>query len=777
MTLRVRAYGTSGSWAQASTTVARPGGPVAPRTAPRLPGAALWAADLTPLLNATAAFAAAAPGLSVARELAAAPDGVGIVMSLVLTNSGREAVEVGGLDISLVTDNDWTGLSLEQNAARCSLSDPYPGLDGGFVRVVRIAGGGPVLIVAPASSFACSAALPGLTDCGGRLENWRQLREDPARRGVSFEGFYAWVVHSKAWAEQEWAAAQQFNEPSTLVLRAGESAVYSLRLATSSFSAIDAALVAMQVPLARSIPGTVLTSEMATARLLVRPPPGFSLNGSSVDPPFVLSVSAAQATPGGSGFLALPLAAASGATGRARVTLRFSAPGAPRDLLHTVHYMLVPPLPSHAQRLGAFASGLAWLNDTSDAFGRAFSFGHFDAALDALTLQESRAWVAGLSDESGAAMALAAVSLAAARPDDDGAALAVAQLATYVNRTLLGSKADGAGRSTSIAQADGGIRASMFFSGMPNFSYSVTPCWDEPRSLTTWRAYNYVHQMAVQLLLYRLARDAPCTIARASAVAAAAAAGLDAPQAWQVYLRGAAATLAAMWALSGPGAFLFLSQYGLMVGSAHVDLLDALAEEAAAAGPGGGEWAALFAASDSIQRQRTYIWGNLTFPFGSEMPWDSTGQEEIFSHAQRYGAYMTANLTLLAVKAYTNDVPHWGLSGSARRYFDFLVYGSPRQNGGDTEREYHHYGSVSACVHGRGPHPHACKHARTPRSLARAHASSAPVRNLNPAVLDLTCSATGLVLRGAARRVPALPERYLCASCGLCRELGRLHGD
>ena len=115
VTLRVRAYGTSGSWAQASTTVARPGGPVAPRTAPRLPGAALWAADLTPLLNATAAFAAAAPGLSVARELAAAPDGVGIVMSLVLTNSGREAVEVGGLDISLVTDNDWTGLSLEQN--------------------------------------------------------------------------------------------------------------------------------------------------------------------------------------------------------------------------------------------------------------------------------------------------------------------------------------------------------------------------------------------------------------------------------------------------------------------------------------------------------------------------------------------------------------------------------------------------------------------------------------------------------------------------------------
>jgi hypothetical protein len=61
-----------------------------------------------------------------------------------------------------------------------------------------------------------------------------------------------------------------------------------------------------------------------------------------------------------------------------------------------------------------------------------------------------------------------------------------------------------------------------------------------------------------------------------------------------------------------------------MVGSGHADLLDALAEEDAAAP--GGEWAALFAASDAIQRERTQIWGNLSFPYGSEMPWDSTGR-------------------------------------------------------------------------------------------------------------------------------------------------------
>ena len=71
----------------------------------------------------------------------------------------------------------------------------------------------------------------------------------------------------------------------------------------------------------------------------------------------------------------------------------------------------------------------------------------------------------------------------------------------------------------------------------------------------------------------------------------------------------------------------------------------------------------------------------------------SSGQEEVFTFSQRYKSYAAANKTLAAVLAYTPVCPHWGYSGSARRFFDFLVYGSPRQNSGDTEREFHHYGS------------------------------------------------------------------------------------
>ena len=568
-TLRVREYGTAAAWVQASTTLARPGGPVAPIAVPRIPGTNLWAADLTQLLNASSAsFAVAAPGLRVVRELTVAPDGLGVVLSILLDNEeGAAAVEVGGLDVSLVTDSDWSGLSLEQNAARCSLAEPYTGLDGGFVRIVRITGEGPALLVTP-SSLGCSAATAAPpVACGGAFENYRRLSEDPATRGVTFEGYYAYSLLTRAWAEAEWASAEQFNAPSSLVLRGGEAAVFSLRLAVSPSLAeadVDAVLVAAGLPLVRSSPGTVLAGDVARAHLLVRPPPGYALAGVAIEPPFAMAVGAAAPAPAGAFFpLVLPLEPAVGATGRARLTLRFAAASlssTPAVLLQTVHYFLLPPLPLQAQRLAAFASGTAWINDTSDAFGRAFAFAHWDAGRGAQTLQESRAWVAGLSDESGAGMALAAASLAAARPDDDGAALAAAQLATYVNRPLLGAKNDSSGRPTSLQQADGGVRASMFFSGLPSYPYTVSPCWDEPRSLTTWRAYNYPHQVGVLLSLFRIGRDAPCTTARAQRVAATSGGALDAPQPWQSYLRGAAATHAAMWTHCGPGASYFLAQ-------------------------------------------------------------------------------------------------------------------------------------------------------------------------------------------------------------------------
>jgi hypothetical protein len=226
---------------------------------------------------------------------------------------------------------------------------------------------------------------------------------------------------------------------------------------------------------------------------------------------------------------------------------------------------------------------------------------------------------------------------------------------------------------------------------MPNYTYKVSPCWDEARSLTVWRSYNYPHPVRTLLALYRLAREYEGLTAMTETVARTSNGTLDALASWQTYLALASSIHQAMDLYGG------YNQFGLMVGSAYADLIDALSEEAAVAPPNDDwNWAGRAAVSDSIQRRRTIRFLSVPFPFGSEMPWDSTGQEEIFVFAQRYAdlaqASVTSNLTLAAVKAYTPDVPHALYHGAARRYFDFLVYGSPAQDTG-TERGLAHYGA------------------------------------------------------------------------------------
>ena len=138
---------------------------------------------------------------------------------------------------------------------------------------------------------------------------------------------------------------------------------------------------------------------------------------------------------------------------------------------------------------------------------------------------------------------------------------------------------------------------------------------------------------------------------------------------------------------------------GLMAGpTAFGGLLDALAQEALADPGGAYGWPALHAQADALQRSRVRQFLALPFPFGSEMPWDSTAQGETFVFAQRYGAdyapasYRTANLTLAATKAYTPwDVPLWAYAGSSRRYWDTQINGLYVL--GPTERALHHYGS------------------------------------------------------------------------------------
>lgn len=71
------------------------------------------------------------------------------------------------------------------------------------------------------------------------------------------------------------------------------------------------------------------------------------------------------------------------------------------------------------------------------------------------------------------------------------------------------------------------------------------------------------------------------------------------------------------------------------------------------------------------------------------MPWDSTGQEEIYVWCDYFGDEEKAKQTVDAVKAYTPSIPNWGYNGAARRYFDSAVYGKRKVMG----RLFGHYGS------------------------------------------------------------------------------------
>jgi len=72
------------------------------------------------------------------------------------------------------------------------------------------------------------------------------------------------------------------------------------------------------------------------------------------------------------------------------------------------------------------------------------------------------------------------------------------------------------------------------------------------------------------------------------------------------------------------------------------------------------------------------------------MPWDSTGQEEVYIWSLYFGFDEKADVTLNAILAYMPSIPGWAYNGNARRYWDFLYAGKLTR----VERMIHHYGSA-----------------------------------------------------------------------------------
>ena len=127
----------------------------------------------------------------------------------------------------MIFNNVLNDRTLDQAHAICSFYDPYIGEDAGYLQVTRLNGHGPALVVVPDGKTPFEAYNPILDHKG----HWgaAPVFTDPTPRGITFEGFYEWMVHSQAYAENEWKNAQPWNPPTSLTLAPGESKTYGLK--------------------------------------------------------------------------------------------------------------------------------------------------------------------------------------------------------------------------------------------------------------------------------------------------------------------------------------------------------------------------------------------------------------------------------------------------------------------------------------------------------------------------------------------------------------------
>jgi len=574
-----------------------------------------------------------------------------LALRFTIRNPGAHAIEIGALGIPLIFHNVMSGKSLDEAHAVCSFSDPSIALDGGYVQVTRLNGHGPALVVVPDGETPFEAYSPIAGPhrrSRGPEASKAALFEDLTPRNMTFEGFYEWMVASAAYRQNEWKQAEPWNPATSIVLQPGQERTVGLRfLVADSIRSIEKTLAENHRPVAVGIPGYILPQDIQASLFLKYPKPVKKVD---VEPAGAIEVSAAGTTEHGWQRYALR----GKQWGRARLTITYAD-----GLVQTVQYMVIKPEPEAVDDLGRFLFTRQWFDAKDDPFHRSPSVMSYDREAGAIVTQDSRVWIAGLGDEAGSGSWLAAAMKEYGRPEKRQ----VEQLEGFVDNVLWGGlqQKDGPGKY--------GVRKSLFYyqpDQLPtgyyrkDLDWSSWESWNKLASEDLGRSYNYPHVVAAYWTLYRLARDHQ---------------GLVTHHDWQWYLTQAYETTMAMTHFAPD-----LAQFGQMEGDIFVAVLDDLRSEG------------MTAEADKLEaamRARAEVWRKLAYPFSSEMPWDSTGQEEVYAWTRRFGMKDKAQVTLDAITGYMPAIPSWGYNGSARRYWDFL-YGGKYER---LERQLHHYGS------------------------------------------------------------------------------------
>src|SRR5437667_1593371 len=239
LTLRVRT-GSSGPWQKYDTADAR-------KPVQSLPasGQTLAGADLAPTLPADSP-------VQVTRSWLV-EDGR-LVLRFDIKNRTNEPIQIGALGIPMIFNNIITGRNLKEAHERCSLFDPYIGQDAGYLQVTRLSGSGPALVV--------------VSDGQTPFEAY-QLLNEPTRPNQTFEGAFAWMVHTRAYAEDERKNVDQWNPPTAVTIAPGATKTYGVKfLLSDQILKTEKTLTANRRPVAVGIPGYVLPMDL-DARLFL----------------------------------------------------------------------------------------------------------------------------------------------------------------------------------------------------------------------------------------------------------------------------------------------------------------------------------------------------------------------------------------------------------------------------------------------------------------------------------------------------------------------------
>ncbi|KUJ08726.1 uncharacterized protein LY89DRAFT_711421 [Mollisia scopiformis] len=550
-----------------------------------------------------------------------------------LHNTASHSLEIGGLGFPIEFNSIFTTRTAAETEAKCSLTDPNIGLSGGYLRVTPLAGAGASLVVTP-------------IDANTTFEGWRFLTEDTntalGYQSQTFEGFYSWEVKTLGYVEQEWNATTPWNEGTSKVLAAGEEVLYGLRFSVAeNIREIEDAVKETGNPLAIGVPGYIIPSDM-TAKLYLQY--NSSVSTISTSPPNAINFT--LLAPG-----IYTLTSSSSTFGRVRVLVTYT-----NNVTHSISYYLTAPLPLTISQLGNFLATKQHFTNASDPFHRGPSIITYDRSVNAPVLQDQRVWIAGLSDEGGAGSWLAAAMKISAQPS----AAEVSILEDFVHLTVLG---------TLQPPNSSAVRKSVFWYQPNATSYSYSKAidwstwesWDIADAYATDRTYDYVHVSALYWALYRVARYYPELTTRAS---------------WEWYLSQSYNTVVYALNPSNTG----YTSVGLMGETVWGSLLSDLKNE---------NLTSQANILNGLMKNRALVWASEEVPYGSEMAWDSTGQEGIYYWSNYFNLTSTANKTINSVLGYMPTVSHWGWNGNARRYWDFLYAGKLER----IERQIHHYGS------------------------------------------------------------------------------------